>query len=44
MLQMVAGVGRCQVPDWSCLTHRFPRPGFGTKLLGGESNVTFVKR
>ena len=21
----------------------FPRPGFGMKLLGGESNVTFVK-
>ena len=22
---------------------RVPRPSFGTKLLGGESNVTFVK-
>ena len=23
---------------------RISRPSFGTKLLGGESNVTFVKR
>ena len=25
-------------------SHGVPRPSFGTKLLGGESNVTFVKR
>ena len=24
-------------------TQGFPRPSFGTKLLGGESNVMFVK-
>ena len=28
----------------SCLTHGFPRLSFGTKLLGEESNKTFVKR
>ena len=24
-------------------THGLPRPSFGMKLLGGETNVTFVK-
>ena len=43
-LQMVAAVGWCQLPDWSCLTHGFPRPSFGMKLLGWESIVTFVTR
>ena len=43
-LQMVAAVRWCQLPDWSCLTQGFPRLSFGTKLLGGESNVTFAKR
>ena len=42
-LQIKPVVG-CQLLDWNCLTHGFPRPSFGTKLLGGESNVTFVKR
>ena len=23
--------------------YRFPMPSFGTKLLGGETNLTFVK-
>ena len=44
MLQMVAALGGCQLPDWICLIHAFPRPSFGMKLLGGESNVTSVKR
>ena len=29
-----------QVTDGSCLTHVFPRPSLGTRLLGGGSNVT----
>ena len=36
--------GMMSTAERSCLTHGFPRPSFGTKLLGGESNVTFVKR
>ena len=36
--QMVAAVR-----DVSRFTKGFPIPSFGTKLLGGESNVTFVK-
>ena len=28
----------------SCLTHVFPRPSLGTRLLGGGSNVTAWSR
>ena len=34
--------GMMSTADWSCLTHGFPRPSFGTKLLRGGSSVTFV--
>ena len=37
-------VGIMSTAGLGYLTHGFPRPSFGTKLLGGESNLTFVKR
>ena len=39
-LHLVAAVGKGQLPDRSCLTHVFPRPSLGSRLLGGGSNVT----
>ena len=33
-LHLVAAVGYGQLPDRSCLTHVFPRPSLGTRLLG----------
>jgi hypothetical protein len=39
-------LGECwQLPDWSYGTYRVPRPSPGTRLLGGERNVTmFAER
>ena len=33
----------CPLPDWTCLTHGFTQAKLCTKILGGESNVMFVK-
>ena len=38
-LHFVAAVGKCQLPDQSCLTHVFPRPSLGTRLLGDDEQA-----
>ena len=34
------GIRSTAMPDRGCLTHVFPRPSLGTRLLGGGRNVT----
>ena len=38
-LHFVAAVEKYQLPDQSCLTHVFPRPSLGTRLLRDDEQA-----
>ena len=40
MLHLVSAVGLWQLPDLSCLSHRFPRPSLMLSHLGGECGTS----